>query len=63
VVPREKLATRRTCGVTLRSLLRWAYQEGRLPTDLRAAVITGRQMRQAQLRDGLALTRSWPFGT
>jgi len=34
--------------------LRWAYQEGRLPTDLRAAVITGRQMRQAQVRDVLA---------
>jgi site-specific recombinase XerD len=47
-------ATRRTYGVTLRSFLRWAYQEGRLPTDLRAAVITGRHMRQAQVRDVLA---------
>jgi integrase len=53
-VARQKLATRRTYGVTLRSFLRWAYQEGRLPTDLRAAVITGRQMRQAQVRDVLA---------
>ena len=51
---RQKLATRRTYGVTLRGFLRWAYQEGRLPTDLRAAVITGRQMRQAQVRDVLA---------
>ncbi len=49
-----KTATRRTYGVTLRSFLRWAYQEGRLPTDLRAAVITGRHMRQAQVRDVLA---------
>jgi integrase len=53
-VARQKLATRRTYGVTLRGFLRWAYQEGRLPTDLRAAVITGRQMRQAQVRDVLA---------
>jgi integrase len=53
-VARQKLATRRTYGVTLRSFLRWAYQEGRLPMDLRAAVITGRQMRQAQVRDVLA---------
>ena len=34
--------------------MRWAYQEGRVPTDLRAAVITGRHMRQAQVRDVLA---------
>jgi integrase len=53
-VARQTLATRRTYGVTLRSFLRWAYQEGQLPTDLRAAVITGRQMRQAQVRDVLA---------
>ena len=53
-VARQTLATRRTYGVTLRSFLRWAYQEGRLATDLRAAVITGRQMRQAQVRDVLA---------
>ena len=53
-VARQKLATRRTYGVTLRSFLRWVYQEGRVPTDLRAAVITGRQMRQAQVRDVLA---------
>ena len=53
-VARQKLATRRTYGVTLRSFLRWAYQEGWLPTDLRAAVIAGRQMRQAQVRDVLA---------
>lgn len=50
----QKLATRRTYGVTLRSFLRWAYQEGRLPVDLRAAVITSRQMRQAQVRNVLA---------
>jgi integrase len=50
---RQKPATRRTYGVTLRSFLRWAYQEGRLPMDLRAAVITGRHMRQAQVRDVL----------
>lgn len=49
----QGLATRRTYGVTLRSFLRWAYQEEWLPTDLRAAVITGRQMRQAQVRDVL----------
>jgi len=54
-VARQKLATRRTYGVTLRSFLRWAYQEGRLPTDLRAAVITGRQMRQAQVREVLTI--------
>jgi integrase len=50
---RQTPATRRTYGVTLRSFLRWAYQEGRLSTDLRAAVITGRRMRQAQVRDVL----------
>lgn len=50
----QKPATRRTYGVTLRSFLRWAYQEGRLPTDLRAAVMTGRHMRQAQVREVLA---------
>jgi integrase len=49
-----KTATRRTYGVTLRSFLRWAYQEGQLPTDLRAAVTTGRHMRQAQVRDVMA---------
>jgi integrase len=49
-----KTATRRTYGVTLRSFLRWAYQEGQLPTDLRAAVIAGRHMRQAQVRDVMA---------
>jgi integrase len=52
---RQMPATRRTYGVTLRSFLRWAYQEGRLSTDLRAAVITGRHMRQAQVRDVLAI--------
>jgi integrase len=51
---REKPATRRTYGVTLRSFLRWAYQDGRLPLDLRAAVLTGRRMRQAQVREVLA---------
>ncbi len=50
----EKPATRRTYGVTLRSFLRWAYQDGRLPLDLRAAVLTGRHMRQAQVREVLA---------
>jgi integrase len=51
---RQKPATLRTYGVTLRSFLRWAYQEGQLPTDLRGAVITGRHVRQAQLRDVMA---------
>jgi integrase len=65
-------ATRRTYGVTVRSFLRWALQEGRLATDLRAAVMVGRQMRQAQVRDVLtteeiasvlaALDRSCPVG-
>ena len=49
-----KPATRRTYGVTLRSFLRWAFQEGRLATDLRAAVMAGRHMRQAHVRDVLA---------
>ncbi len=53
-IAHQKPATRRTYGVTLRSFLRWAYQDGRLPTDLRAAVVTGRHMRQAQVRDVLA---------
>lgn len=67
-----KPATRRTYGVTVRSFLRWALQEGRLATDLRAAVMVGRQMRQAQVRDVLtteeidrvvdALDRSCPVG-
>ena len=52
-VARQKLATRRTYGVTLR-VLAVGVPEGRLPTDLRAAVIAGRQMRQAQVRDVLA---------
>jgi integrase len=46
-------ATRRTYGVTLRSFLRWAMQEGRVVTDLRAAVMVGRHMRQADVRDVL----------
>lgn len=46
-------ATRRTYGVTLRSLLRWAFHEGRLASDLRAAVMAGRHMRQAHVRDVL----------
>jgi integrase len=46
-------ATRRTYGVTLRSFLRWAVQEGYVVTDLRAAVMVGRQMRQAGVRDVL----------
>ena len=46
-------ATRRTYGVTLRSFLRWAVQEGRMVTDLRAAVMIGRHMRQADVRDVL----------
>lgn len=49
-----KPATRRTYGVTLRSFLRWAFQEGWLATDLRAAVMAGRHMRQAHVRDVLA---------
>lgn len=50
----QKPATRRTYGVTLRSFLRWAYQDGRLAADLRVAVIAGRHMRQAHVRDVLA---------
>jgi hypothetical protein len=57
-VARQKLATRRTYGVTLRSFLRWAYHEGRLPTDLRAAVITGRQMRQAPSRSAMRIPQA-----
>ena len=49
-----KPATRRTYGVTLRSFLRWAFHEGRMATDLRAAVMVGRHMRQAHVRDVLA---------
>ena len=46
--------TRLTYGVSLRSFLRWAYQEGLLPVDLRAAVITVRHIRHARLRDVLS---------
>jgi site-specific recombinase XerD len=46
-------ATRRGYGVTLRSLFRWAYVEGRLPIDLSAAAITTRHYRQARIRDVL----------
>lgn len=46
-------ATRRTYAVTLRSFLRWAFLEGVLKTDLRAAVIVARQYRQAGVRDVL----------
>jgi integrase len=47
-------ATRRTYGVTLRSFLRWAFLEGVVKTDLRAAAITARQYRQAGVRDVLS---------
>ena len=50
----QKPATRLTYGVSLRSFLRWAYQEGLLPTDLRAAVIVARHMRHTGLRDVLS---------
>ena len=53
-----KPATRQTYGVTLRSFLRWAFHEGRLATDLRAAVMVGRHMRQAHVRDVLATEES-----
>ncbi|NHZ73605.1 MAG: tyrosine-type recombinase/integrase, partial [Nitrospirae bacterium] len=46
-------ATRRTYGVTLRSFLRWAFLEGVIKKDLRAAAITVRQYRQAGVRDVL----------
>lgn len=50
----QKPATRLTYAVSLRSVLRWAYQEGLLPTDLRDAVIAGRHSRHAGLRDVLS---------
>ena len=50
----QKPATRLTYAVSLRSFLRWAYQEGLLPTDLRVAVIAGRHSRHAGLRDVLS---------
>jgi integrase len=50
----QKPTTRLTYGVSLRSFLRWAYQEGLLPTDLRAAVIVARHMRHTGLRDVLS---------
>ncbi|MGH9253976.1 MAG: site-specific integrase [Vicinamibacterales bacterium] len=50
----QKPATRLTYGVTLRSFLRWAYRDGRLPLDLSAAVITTRHFRQAGVRDVLS---------
>jgi len=50
---RQQPATRLTYGVTLRSFLRWAYGEGRLPIDLSAAAITARHYRQAGIRDVL----------
>ena len=52
-LPVQAPATRRTYGVTLRSFLRWAFLEGVMKTDLRAAVITARQYRQAGVRDVL----------
>ncbi|MEP7307665.1 MAG: site-specific integrase [Acidobacteriota bacterium] len=51
---RHAPATRLTTGVSLRSFLRWAYQESLLPTDLRVAVIAGRHSRHAGLRDVLS---------
>lgn len=51
---RHAPATRLTYGVSLRSFLRWAYQEGLLSIDLRAAVIAGRHVRHAGLRDVLS---------
>lgn len=50
----QKPATRQTYRVSLRSFLRWAFQEGLLPTDLRAAVIVARHMRHTRLRDVLS---------
>jgi integrase len=68
----QKPATRLTYAVSLRTFLRWAYQEGLLPTDLRAAVIGARHMRHVGLRDVLseeeitrivtAVDRSSPVG-
>ena len=49
----QKAATRLTYGVTLRSFLRWTYQEGLLPVDLSTAAISARHMRQAHVRDVL----------
>jgi integrase len=50
----QKPATRLTYGVTLRGFLRWVYQEGLLPADLRAAAISARHVRQAKVRDVLS---------
>ena len=50
----QKPTTRLTYGVSLRIFLRWAYQEGLLPVDLRAAVIAARHIRHARLRDVLS---------
>jgi integrase len=46
-------ATRLTYGGTLRSFLRWAYQERLMSTDLSAAAMSARGYRQARLRDVL----------
>jgi integrase len=50
----QKPATRLTYRVSLRSFLRWAYQEDLLPTDLRPAVIGARHLRHTGLRDVLS---------
>jgi integrase len=47
-------ATRLTYGVTLRSFLRWAYVEDRVPTDLSAATISARHHRHRGVRDVLS---------
>jgi integrase len=49
----QAAATRRNYAVSVRSFLRWAAAEGRLPIDLSAAVITTRHYRQAGIRDVL----------
>ena len=49
----QKPATRLTYAVTLRSFLRWTYQEGLLPVDLSPAAIAVRHVRQAHVRDVL----------
>ncbi len=47
-------ATRLTYGVTLRSVLRWAYVEGLVPADLSAAAISARHHRHRGVRDVLS---------
>jgi len=53
---RQAVATRLTYAVTVRSFLGWAYGAALVPGDLRAAVRSPRQFRQAGIRDVLSET-------